>query len=199
MLVEGKPKPVKKEEVQETPTLREFAPRFVDGYAKANRLKPSGIAGKKSILSVHLIPLLGDKKLDAIRTEDVQHVKSALSERAPKTVNNVLTALSVMLKTAVEWDVIESVPCVIKLLKTPKNAASFHDFDEYERLVEASKKDRQAQLVVLLGGEAGLRCGEMMALEWSDVDLNKRQLCVARSDGRGTLRPPKVAGYGTSR
>ena len=24
---------------------------------------------------------------------------------------------------------------------------------------------------MLLGGEAGLRCGEMMALEWSDVDL----------------------------
>ena len=24
---------------------------------------------------------------------------------------------------------------------------------------------------VLLGGEAGLRCGEIMALEWTDVDL----------------------------
>lgn len=191
LLVEGKPKPVKKEEVQETPTLREFAPRFVDGYAKANRLKPSGVAGKKSILSVHLIPLLGDKKLDAIQTEDVQHLKSALVERAPKTVNNVLTALSVMLKTAVEWDVIERVPCVIKLLKTPKNVASFHDFDEYERLVESAQSDRHAKLLVLLGGEAGLRCGEMMALEWSDVDLNKRQLCVARSEWKGHVTAPK--------
>ena len=27
-----------KEEVLETPTLKEFAPRFVDGYANANRL-----------------------------------------------------------------------------------------------------------------------------------------------------------------
>jgi len=32
------------------------------------------------------------------------------------------------------------------------------------------------------------RCGEMMALEWSDVDLNKRQLCIARSDWKGRKR-----------
>jgi integrase len=38
---------------------------------------------------------------------------------------------------------------------------------------------------VLLGGEAGLRCGEIMALEWRDVDLDKRQLCVQRSDWKG--------------
>ena len=44
---------------------------------------------------------------------------------------------------------------------------------------------------MLLGGEAGLRCGEMMALEWSDVDLNKRQLCVARSEWKGHVTDPK--------
>lgn len=191
LLVEGKPKPVKKEEVLEKPTLREFAPRFIDGYAKANRLKPSGVAGKKSILSVHLIPLLGDKRLDAIQTEDVQRLKSALGERSPKTVNNILTTLSVMLRTAVEWDLIERVPCVIKLLRTPKNQASFHDFEEYERIIEATRSSLQDYLVVLLGGEAGLRCGEIMALEWSDVDLNKRQLCVARSEWKGHVTSPK--------
>ena len=30
---------------------------------------------------------------------------------APKTVNNVLTVLSVVLRTAVEWGVIAQVPC----------------------------------------------------------------------------------------
>src|SRR6266850_2562870 len=104
LLVHGKPKPVKKEEVQEKPTLKEFASRFLDGYAKANRLKPSGIAAKKTILQVHLIPAFGDRTLDTITTEDVQQLRSALSERSPKTVNNVLTTLSVVLRTAVEWD-----------------------------------------------------------------------------------------------
>src|SRR6478609_8039664 len=43
---------------KEVPTLAEFAPRFVDGYARADRQKPSGIAAKEMILRVHLIPPL---------------------------------------------------------------------------------------------------------------------------------------------
>ena len=35
----------------------------------------------------------------------------------------------------------------------------------------AAAIDGNSHLIVLLGGEAGLRCGEIMALEWDDVDL----------------------------
>jgi integrase len=191
LLTHGKPKPVTNQEVLEKPTFKEFAPRFLERYAKANRLKPSGIAAKRTILHVHLVPAFGDKTLDSITTEHVQQIKAALTERSPKTVNNVLTTLSVVLKTAMEWGVIERVPCSIRLLRTPKCAASFYDFDEYERLVEAVRAESLAYLAVLLGGEAGLRCGEIMALEWPDVDLHKRQLCVARSEWKGHVTMPK--------
>jgi integrase len=80
----------------------------------------------------------------------------------------------------------------IRLLPVPKPSASFHDFDDYERFVAAAQAtDVRAYLVVLLGGEAGLRCGEMMALEWRDVDLKKRQLCVQRSTWKGHVTAPK--------
>ena len=193
--VEGKPQPDKsrliQKEVQTVPTLKQFAARFLEGYAVANRQKPSGIASKETALRVHLLPALGDKSLDAISTEDIQHLKSGLGGRSPKTVNNVLTVANVLLRTAVEWGVIDRLPCTIRLLKTPKTTASFLDFEAYERLVEAARPDTRAYLVVLLGGEAGLRCGELMALEWTDVDLGKRQLCVARSDWKGHVTAPK--------
>ena len=96
-----------------------------------------------------------------------------------------------MLKKAVEWDVIERMPCTIRLLPIPKVTAGFYDFDEYERLVRRRKRRTDTHLIVLLGGEAGLRCGEMMALEWSDVDLGKRQLCVQRSDWKGHVTATK--------
>jgi integrase len=99
--------------------------------------------------------------------------------------------LSVLLRTAVEWEVIARVPCAIKLLQTSKTTASFYDFEEYERLLDVARSDEQAYLIALLGGEAGLRCGEMMALQWSDVDLAKRQLCVARSEWKGHVTVPK--------
>ncbi|MGH9348130.1 MAG: tyrosine-type recombinase/integrase, partial [Vicinamibacterales bacterium] len=101
------------------------------------------------MLRVHLAKAFGDKRLDEISTEDVQRLKAALVERAPK------------------------------------NEASFHDFDEIERLVEVARSEALALLVVVLGGEAGLRCGEIMALEWTDVDFAKRQLTVARSEWKG--------------
>ena len=96
---------------KEVPTLAEFAPRFVDGHARANRQKPSGIAAKETILNIHLVTWLGTKRLDAITTEAVQQLKHRLSDRAPKTVNNVLTVLNMLLKKAVEWEVIERMPC----------------------------------------------------------------------------------------
>jgi integrase len=174
------------------PTLEIFWPRFVDGYARANRQKPNGVAAKETIGRVHLIPILGTTRLDAITTEDVQQLKRRLEHRSAKTVNNVLTVLNVLLNKAVEWNVIDRVPCSIRLLPIAKSAARFHDFDEYERLVAAAQATEPlAHLVVLLGGEAGLRCGEMMALQWCDVDLTKRQLCVERSDWKGHVTVPK--------
>jgi integrase len=195
LLVNG-PTPPSKEEVatpnKEIPTLEQFAPRFLDGHARANRQKPSGIAAKEMILRVHLIPLLGRTRLDAITTEHVQRLKSRLNTKAAKTVNDIVTVLNTLLKKAVQWNVIERVPCSVTLLPVPKGSRSFHDFDEYEQLVDAAKQiDPVAYVIVLLGGEAGLRCGEMMALEWQDVDLGKRQLCVERSDWNGQVTAPK--------
>ena len=46
----GPPTPTK-----EVPTLQAFASRFIEGYARANRQKPSGVAAKESILRVHLL------------------------------------------------------------------------------------------------------------------------------------------------
>ncbi len=177
---------------KEVPTLGRFVPRFLQEYAEANRSKPSGIASKESILRVHLVPALGRKRLDTITSEDVQRLKVRLRDKAPKTVNNVLTVLSTVFTTAVEWSVIDQSPCTVRLLKVPRFEASFHDFAAYDRLVASAREVHDnALLVVLLGGEAGLRCGEMMALEWSDVDWSTGQLTIQRSDWKGRVTASK--------
>jgi hypothetical protein len=61
---------------KEVPTLEQFAPRFIEGHAKANRHQPEGIAQKEQVLRIHLLPQLGEKRLDAITNEDVQRLKS---------------------------------------------------------------------------------------------------------------------------
>ena len=83
---------------------------------------------------MHLSPQFGDRRLHEITTEDVQQLKAAMASKSPKTVNDVLTVLSVMLSTAVEWNLLDDVPCAIELLKAPKTTAPFYDFEPYERL-----------------------------------------------------------------
>jgi len=51
--------------------------------------------------------------------------------------------------------------------------------------------DPRAHLAVLLGGDAGMRCGEIMALAWGDVNVRKGQICVERSDWRGCVTTTK--------
>ena len=101
--------------------------------------------------------------------------------------------LNMLLRKAVEWDAIERMPCTMRLLPIPKSSAGFYDFAEYERLVESATEEPNAYLIVLLGGDAGLRCGEMMALEWRDVDLGQRQIRVQRSEWKGHVSVPKGA------
>ena len=69
--------------------------------------------------------------------------------------------LNTMLKIAVDWGILERLPCTIRLLKTPKTTARFHDVEAYEALVKAATHlDWRAELIALLGGEAGLRVGK---------------------------------------
>jgi integrase len=177
---------------EEVPTLKQFGPRFLEGYARANRHKPSGVSHKEIALRVHLVPLLGSKPLDMISNTDVQKLKEHLQAKAVKTVNNVLTVLSKLLKVAVEWQIIEQMPCSIHFLKNSERPMQFWDFDQYQRLVDAAAQlDSSILVAVLLGGDAGLRKGEMIALKWTDIDLHAKRVYVARSDWRGQVGTTK--------
>ncbi len=54
-------------------------------------------------------------------------------------MNNVLTVLNTLLKKAVEWGVIDQMPCSDQAVEGLQVARSrFYDFDEYERFVDAA-------------------------------------------------------------
>ena len=76
---------------------------------------------------------------DVISNEQVQRLKLTMAHRASKTCNNTLTALSVLLKKAVEWSLIERA-CTIKLRPNPKRSMGFHDFEDYRRLLGRAKR-----------------------------------------------------------
>ena len=181
-----------KPERKEIPTLEEFKTRFISGYCVANRQKPSGIDSKETYLRLYVEPLMGKKPLDKIDDEDVQQLKAKMQHLSPKTANNALTVLAKMLRVAVEWKVIDKMPATVRLLKVTHTEMEFYEEHDLERLLEAAQKtDPLAHLAVLLGADAGLRMGEMIALEFSDIDFRRNLLTVARNDWRGQVGLPK--------
>jgi len=176
----------------EIPTLEDFRARYLEEHCHANRLKPSTIVQKTQILDYYLKPRLGNRRLNAIQNADIAKLKAALAHLSPKSVNNILVTVSTMLKCAVRWGVIKYVPCTIELLKVTSSLVAFYEPSDYERLVEAARQiDPRIELAVLLGGDAGLRCGEIIGLEQHDIDPKRGILHVRRSEWEGHVTLPK--------
>jgi integrase len=69
---------------------------------------------------------------------------------------------------------------------------SIYEFAEYERLVEAAAKiDTRTLALVLLGGDAGLRRGEMIGLRWCDIDMRRHLITVQQAVWKGIVDSPK--------
>jgi integrase len=144
------------------------------------------------VLDFYVKPRFGDRRLDDLRDSDVAKLKADLKHLSPKTVNNVLVTLSTMLKAAKEWGVIAHLPYSIRLLKTTVPTVEFYEQPEYERLVNAARAlDPRIELLVLLGGDAGLRRGEIIGLEQNDCDTKRGILHVRRSEWKGQVTLPK--------
>lgn len=56
---------------------------------------------------------------------------------------------------------------------------------------QARKADERTYILTLLGGDTGLRIGEIIALRWTDLDVKRRLLTVARSEWQGEETSPK--------
>lgn len=69
------------------------------------------------------------------------------------------------------------------------------DFDDYARLAaSASKVGAREHVLVRLGGDAGLRRGELMALRWTDCDFRRRQLRVEQAAWVRSAKDAKALG-----
>lgn len=185
-LVHGQPEEI---EVVPAPTLEEFGKRWLREYAKAEGLKPSTQATYERNYRLHLVPHVGQKRLDQIGAPEVQKLKLALASKGAKTRACILALLDEMLRAAVKWGEITTRPEIDKP-RWMDPEMEFYDFGEWERLVEGAGKAGPMPLAaVLLGGEAGLRRGELIAFERTDFGVGS--LLVMRSEWEGHTGTPK--------
>jgi integrase len=178
-------------EVKQVPTVRSFAADFIAWSEQYN--KPSTVAAKRIALDVHLLPALGELRLDAseLRAEVARFVTAKLKAGlSAKTVRNTLAVVGKLLSLAAERGVIQSVP-KLGAPRVTKPEPAFLTFEEAERLLDAAEPAWRTWLLVLL--RTGLRVGEALALHREDVDLKgeRPRITVRRSMWNGTEGSPK--------
>lgn len=118
--------------------------------------------------------------------------------RGPASVNRKLAALSVAFTAAVkEWQWTESNPVLqVKKRKEPRGRTRFLSDDERERLLTACK-DSECKLlypVVVFALSTGARKGEILNLEWSDVDWG-RGIAVFQDTKNDEVRSVPLEGH----
>ncbi len=178
-----------------TPTFKEwFDGRFWTEWVISRKNKPSEVESKKSIMKIHLEPEFGEMALDEIDTAAIARFRAKLiqAKKNDKTINNILAVLSKALKYAEAARVIERAPTV-GMLKVERPEIIAWSVEEYARLLDAAKTlDPIWYAAVCLAGEAGLRVGEIRALEWRrDVDLIAGTITVNQQIRRGKPTTPK--------
>lgn len=174
---------------KEVPTLSEFSKDFLNVYAKTHN-KPSEQRAKKRICEQHLEPYFGSMRLHEIDRRAMDRFKAQKLEAglSAKTVKNILTVLGRLLTLAAEYSVIVAAPRV-PMPRVPESSLDFLTFEEAEQLVEGAGDE--CGVMVLVALKTGLRIGELLALQWEDLDLKIGRLTVRHSVSRDELTTPK--------
>lgn len=142
----------------------------------------------------HIIPALGHISLQALSPKDVQSFYSKMMKPQaksqsgkvqpglkPQSVKNLHTILHKALDHAVKWEII--VKNVCDLVDVPISVAEemqYLTLEQAKLLLETSKQ-YHLETLLTLSVTTGIRVGEMLALRWPDIDLDKKRISIRRT------------------
>ncbi len=136
------------------------------------------------IVRNHIVPKLGEQNLDELGSELLQqYVVSLCESLSPNSVNGTITVLQKSLRMAVMLGAVDK--CFVDTICRPKaeekqvqcfSSVEQRKIEEY--LINHKKKKLYGIIICLY---TGLRIGELLALEWTDIDFSKGLLSINKS------------------
>ena len=152
------------------------------------------------IVEKHLIPKLGGYDLEELKPIIIQRFVTELMQNgnlktghglSANSVNGIIIVIRNSLATAFRLGIVEE--CAADKIKRPrteeKTVSCFSALEQkkIEQAVMADKRDKMVGIILCL--YTGLRLGELLALEWDDIDFSKCELSVSKTchDGKDEL------------
>ncbi|MCY8413441.1 tyrosine-type recombinase/integrase [Bacillus spizizenii] len=131
-----------------------------------------------------------------IRLFQKQLIDTGLSN---KTVNNIMIILKKLFDTAINEKIIDVNPCDgVPNLSIPKKQMKFWTPEQFKAFIKLIDKNEEQlfKIFYTVAYFTGMRCGELLALTWNDIDSVRKEINVYKSlsfiKGEYKITPPKT-------
>jgi integrase len=164
------------------PTFATFSEQWIEDYVRIE-CKASTASGYEGVLALYLRPKFGSKRLDDIRRDDVKAMINDLVDRdlSRNTIRNALSVIRGIFNQAIESGLLESNPAArlgrfTRTAKTAETRGTALTSSETTQFLKAAREvcgEYYGLFLTALRG--GLRRGELVALQWGDIQLGTDQ------------------------
>ena len=182
-----------------------FADLWMEQHCK-KQLAPKSIVENEKLLR-RVLPAIGHLRMDKIKPFHIQQFYDNLAEDnvnaktggclSSSTIMHYHRLLSSMFNRAVLWGILSASPLKVQPPKVEQKEAAHLEEDQAAALLEALEGEPiQYRTMVYMLLYTGLRKGELLGLEWQDINFDKGTMQVLRTSqyiaGAGIItKPPK--------
>ena len=144
------------------------------------------------IIRCHLIPRIGNYEMEELSPQLLQKQIVEMGKTgnqrtgkglAPSTLNLIVAVIQGSLETAFSIGLCQIyVADKIKRPRVEEKKVECFTVAEQKVLEEAVKNDKRPKVFgILLCLYTGLRIGELLALEWSDIDFDEKEISISKT------------------
>jgi integrase len=170
------------------PTFATFVTSVFTPFYAVSKCRPATRERYAALLKQGLLAHFGEKRLDEIGPGDFRMYAAGLAARGIGARAHLSLARTI-LRAALEFGAIPKLPELPKLPKVGKKLPDAPEADVIVMLLGNAKG--WLRVAIALAAYAGLRSGEVRALEVRDVDLKRNELHVRRAFSAGEVLTPK--------
>lgn len=184
-------------------TFEEFYHIWAKNYGE-KELSPTTYKRYVRMLETRILPFLGPFVLDKIKPTDLMQLYDMLEQDtqikrlaknngertlkplSKKTILEHHRLISSMLHKAVYWQLIVANPAErVQPPRTQKAKRPCYNDEQCRALLkglnELEPKDIKYKVAIILDVFTGMRLGELMGLEWEDVDFKNQEITINKS------------------
>src|ERR687897_1904056 len=174
-------------------SVGEYLKRWLDDSVRGS-VRASTCASYEGQVRRYIVPAIGRIKLGKLTPAHVQHLYREMQDRrlSTRTVQYTHAVLRRALKQAKRWGMVDrNVAEDVDPPRLKRDEIKPLDREQTRRLLHGAEDDR-LQALYVVAVTAGLRPGEMLALRWSDVDLQAGTLRINRALSDGEFAATKT-------